>query len=46
MSLYELESLMRSLDPKTSGYDPTEEEWEEAHDILAAAISHLPDMKV
>lgn len=46
MSLYELESLMRALSPKPATMEPTDEEWEEAQDLLAQAVAHLPDVRV
>jgi exonuclease VII small subunit len=46
MSLYELESLMRSLAPPNADLDPTDDEWEEGQNLLAAAVAHLPDVRL
>jgi hypothetical protein len=44
MSMYELESMMRSLKPKTN--EPTDAEWEAGQDMLADAVANLPDVRL
>lgn len=42
--MYELESMMRSMNPKTN--EPTDAEWEEAQAILASATAGLADVRL
>jgi hypothetical protein len=42
--MYELESMMRSLKPKTN--EPTDAEWEAGQNMLAEAVANLPDVRL
>jgi len=44
MSLYELESLMRALAPKDK--TPTDEEWDNAQELLAQATAGMSDVRI
>jgi len=48
MSLYELESMVRTLAKMddTKPDSPTDEEWEDATQALAAATANLPDVRI
>lgn len=48
MSLYELESMVRSLPELdiSKPIEPTDDEWEEASALLASATANLPDVRI
>ena len=45
MSMYELETMWRNMQPKTVP-EPTDEEWDEGMDLLADATAGLPDVEL
>lgn len=45
MSLYELESMWRNMNPPKTK-EPTDEEWEEGMDLIAAATAAMPDVRL
>lgn len=43
MSLYELESMWRNMQPKTN--EPTDEEFEEGMALIESAVAGMADVK-
>ncbi len=44
MSLYELESMWRNMNPKTN--EPTDAEWEDGMSLLEEAVANMTDVRL